>query len=66
MSFSRIQMIRVICILAWIAPGDVHFARGQVNYQRAYGLLAVKRIETFDIVVADRIWDVDMIFLNGL
>ena len=66
MSSSRIQMIRVICVFARVSPGDVHFARGQVDDQCADGLFAVKRIEAFDVVIADRVGDIDMVFLNGL
>lgn len=59
-------MIRMICILAGIAPGDVHLAGGQVNDEGADGAFAVKRVNTFDIVVADRVWQVDVVFLNAL
>ena len=59
-------MICVICILAGIAPGDVHFAGSQVDYQRVDGFLAVKRVKAFDIVIADRVRNINMILLNGL
>lgn len=59
-------MICVVHVLARVAPGDVHLTRGQVNDQRADGLLAVERIGPLNVMVADRVRHVDMVFLNGL
>ena len=59
-------MIRVIRIFAWIAPCDMHLTHGQINHQCVDGFLAVKGIEPFDVVIADRVRDVDMVLLNGL
>ena len=59
-------MIRVIRVLARIAPADVHLARSQVNHQGVDGFLTVERVRPFDGMVANRVREVDMILLNGL
>ena len=59
-------MIRVIRVLARIAPANVHLARCQVNHHGIDRFLAVERIGPFDGVIADRIREVDMILLNDL
>ena len=59
-------MIRVIRILAWIPPGNVHLAGGQVNDHCRDGALAVHGINAFDVVIADRIRQVDVVLLYGL
>ena len=59
-------MIGVIRILAWIPPGDVHLAGGQVNHHRGNGALAIHGVDAFDVVIADRVRQVDVILLNGL
>ena len=59
-------MIGVICIFTWVAPCDMHLAHGQVNDHGVDGLFAVKRVKAFDVVIADRIRNVDMILLDGL
>jgi len=58
-------MIRGICILAGIAPSNVHLTHIQVNHHGIDGLLAVKRI-AFNVVIANRVRNVDMILLDGL
>ena len=59
-------MICMICILAGIAPGNMHFAGGQIDHQGADRALPVKGIDTLDIVIADRVGQVDMILLDRL
>ena len=59
-------MIRVIRVLARVAPADVHLTRRQVNHQGVDGFLAVERIRPFDGMIADRIREIDVILLNGL
>ena len=59
-------MIRMIRILAWVAPADVHLARGQVNDQRGDGHLTIQWVAVFDGMITDRIGQVYVIFLNGL
>ena len=59
-------MIRVIRILAGIAPGDVHLARSHINDHRADCAFAVERIDSLDVMVADRVRQVDMILLDRL
>ena len=59
-------MICMIRILARIPPGYVHLAGGQVDDHGCDGALAIHRVNTFNVVIADRVRQVDMIFLNGL
>lgn len=59
-------MIRVIRILARITPRDVHLAGGQVNDESADRAFTVQRVNTGDVVVADRIGQVHMILLDRL
>ena len=59
-------MIRVIGILAWIAPGYVHFTRCQVNDEGCDRAFAVHRVDALDIVIANGIWQVDMVLLDPL
>lgn len=59
-------MIGMVCILTGVAPCDVHFAHGQVDHHGVDGFLAVERVQPFDVVIADRVRHVDVIFLNGL
>ncbi len=59
-------MIRVIRVLAWISPADMHFARGHVNDQGVDRFLAIQRVSPFDGMIADRVRQVDMVFLNRL
>ena len=64
--FSGIQMIRMIRILAWIPPGDVHLAGRQIDHHGGDGALAIHGVNAFNVVIADRVRQVDMILLNGL
>ena len=59
-------MIRMVRILARVAPADVHLARRQVNDQRSDGHLAIQWVAVFDGMVTDRIGQIYVIFLNGL
>ena len=59
-------MVGMVCILTGIAPCDVHLAHGQVDHHGVDGFLAVEWVKPFDVVIADRVRHVDMIFLNGL
>lgn len=59
-------MIRVIRVLAGIAPGNVHLARRQVDDHRADRALAVERIGPLDVMVADRVRQVDVVLLDRL
>ena len=59
-------MIGVVQILAWIAPGNVHLTCGQINDHRGDGALAIQWIDACNIVVADRVRQVDMILLDRL
>ena len=56
----------MIRILAWIPPGDVHLAGSQVNDHGVNGALTVHRVDALDVVSADRVWQVDVVLLNGL
>ena len=56
----------MIRILARVAPGNVHLARRQIDDHRRDGALAVQRIDTLDIMIADRVRQIDMILLDGL
>lgn len=62
----RIQMICMIRILAGISPGNMHLTRGQVDDQGRDRVLTVQRIDPFDIVVADRIRQIDVVLLDCL
>ena len=59
-------MIRVIRVLARISPGDMHFTRGQVDYQGRDRVLTVKGIDPIDVVITDGIRQIDMILLDRL
>ena len=59
-------MISVICVLARVAPADVHLTRGQVNHHGIDGFLAVEWVRPFDGMIADRIREVNVILLNDL
>ena len=59
-------MIRVIGILAWVAPGDVHFTRRQVNDHSRDRILTVKRIDSVDVVIANGVRQIDMVLLDRL
>lgn len=56
----------MIRILARIPPRNMHLAGGQVDHHGCDGALAIHWVNTFNIVIADRVRQVDMIFLNGL
>ena len=66
LTLLTIQMIGVIRILAGIAPANVHFARRQIDDHGVDGFFAVERIGPLDVVVADRVRQVDVVLLNGL
>lgn len=51
-NISFVQVEGMISILAGIAPGDMHLARGQVDHHRVDGFLAVQFL-AFDGMVAD-------------
>ena len=59
-------MISMIRILAWIPPGDMHFTRGQIDHHGADRAFPVKGINTLNIVITDRVGQVDMILLDRL
>ena len=59
-------MIRVIRVLAGIAPCDVHLARGQVNDERGDRAFTIHRVNADDVVVTDRIRQVHVILLDRL
>ena len=59
-------MIGMIRILARVAPGDVHLTRGQIDHHGRDRALAIKGVDACNIVVADRIRQVDMILLDRL
>ena len=61
-----IQVIGVVCVLAGVAPGNMHLAHVQVNYQRVDGFFAVKRVQPCNVVVANGVGNINMILLNGL
>ena len=60
------QMVGMIRILAGIAPGDVHFARGQVEHHGIDRFLAVESIVLINGVIANGIREIYMVFLNAL
>ena len=62
----RVQVVGMIRILAGIAPGDVHLTRGNVNDHGGNRVFAVQGVYAFDVMVANRIRQVDMILLDGL
>ena len=66
LTLLTIQMISVIGVLAGIAPANAHFARRQINDHGVDGFFAVERVGPLDVVIADRVWQVDMILLDGL
>ena len=59
-------MISVIGVLTGVSPGDVHLTRRNVNDHGGDRVLAVQRIDAFDVMVADRIRQIDVILLDGL
>ena len=59
-------MIGMICILAGIAPADVHLACRQINDHGVDGFLAIEWVGTIDVVIANRVWQINMIFLDSL
>ena len=56
----------MIRVLARIAPADVHLTRSQVNHHGIDGLLPVERIRPLGGMIANRIWQVYVVLLNGL
>ena len=56
----------MIRILAGVAPGNVHLAGSQIDDPRGDGALAVEGIDTCNIMIADRVRQVDMILLDCL
>ena len=61
-----IKMIRMIGILAGIAPGDMHLPGGQIDDQGRDGALTIQWIDAYNIVIADRVRQIDVILLNRL
>ena len=59
-------MIGMVRILAGIPPGNMHFAGGQIDHHGCDGTLAIHGVNACDVVIADRVWQVDVIFLNAL
>ena len=59
-------MIGMIRILAGISPGNMHFTRGEINHHGRNGVLPVKGINARDIMITDRVGQVDMILLDRL
>ena len=59
-------MIHMIRVLARVPPGDVHLAGGQVHDHCVNDTLTIHRVDALDVVIADRVGQVDMIFLNCL
>ena len=59
-------MIGMIRVLTWIPPGDVHFAGGQVDDHGRDRALPVERIDAVNIVITDRVRQIDMILLDRL
>ena len=59
-------MISMIRVLAGISPGNMHLAQVQIDHQRGNCVLPVKRIDALDVVIADRVRQVDMVFLDRL
>ena len=54
-------MVGMIRILARVAPGNVHLAGGQIDDHCGNGALTVQGIDAGDVVIADRVRQVDMI-----
>ena len=61
-----VQMIGVVRVLAWISPGNVHLPGSQINDHGRDGAFAIQGIDAIDIVVANRVRQVDVIFLDRL
>ena len=59
-------MVGMIRILTGIPPGNMHFAGGQVDHHGGDGALTIHWINASNVVIADRVWQVYMILLNGL
>lgn len=62
----RVQMIRVVRVLAGIPPGNMHFTGSQVDHHGIYGLLAVERVIDIHGMIADGVREVDVVALDGL
>jgi hypothetical protein len=56
----------VEAVLTGISPTDVHLACSQIDHQGTDGLLSIQGIRPVDRVVADGVWQIDVILLNGL
>ena len=61
-----VQVIGVVLVLAGVAPTNVHLSDGQIDHERVDGLLPIKRIAPNHRVVADAVWQVDVVLLYGL
>ena len=59
-------MVRMIRILARVPPGNMHLARRQIDHHGSDGSLAVEGIDACNIVIADRVRQVDVILLDSL
>jgi hypothetical protein len=56
----------VEAVLTGITPADVHLACRQIDHQAANGLLSIQGIRPFDRVIANGVWKIDVILLDGL
>lgn len=59
-------MISMIRILTRVAPGNVHLASGQIDDHGGNGALAVQGIDACNVVIADRVRQIDVILLDRL
>ena len=56
----------MIRIDTWISPGNVDLTGGQIENQGIDGLAVIQRGSFYNGMIADRIREIDMVFLDGL
>ena len=59
-------MVGMIRVLAGIPPGNMHFTRGEIDHHGRDGVFPVKGINACDIMITDRVRQVNMILLDRL
>ena len=63
---SRVKMVCMVGILTWITPRNMHFAGSQIDNQSGDRTFTIHRVNTGNIVIADRVRQIDMVLLDGL
>ena len=59
-------MIGMVRILAGVSPGNMHFTCAEIDHHGRDSTLTIERVDPGDIVITDRIRQVDMILLDRL